>query len=62
MREKMHSPDIAVLATSDDDIVGDRHQAVHSVRVPRELVTMQAILTPLQQHVLRTKEHKEYRN
>ena len=48
MREKMYSPDIAVLATSDDNVVGNRHETVHCVRVTRELVTVQPILTPVQ--------------
>ena len=52
MREKMYSPDIAVLATSDDNVVGNRHETVHCVRVTRELVTVQPILAPAQ-YVLR---------
>ena len=48
MREKMYSPDIAVLATSDDNVVGNRHETVHCVRVTRELVTVQPKLTPAQ--------------
>ena len=55
VREKMHGPDVAILATGDDDIVGDRHEAVDCVRVPRELVTVQPILAPVQ-HVLRKEQ------
>ena len=44
----MDSPDIAVFAAGDDNIVRDWHQAVHCVRVSRELVTVQPILAPTQ--------------
>ena len=58
MREKMHGPDIAVLATSDDDIVGDRHEAVDCVRVPRELVTVQPILAPVKTCIMKRTENR----
>ena len=48
VREKVDSPDIAILATSDDDIVCDWHKTVDCVRVPGELVTVQTILAPVQ--------------
>ena len=44
----MHSPDIAILATSEDNIVGNRDETVHCVRVSRELVTVQPILAAVQ--------------
>ena len=47
----MHSPDVAILATCDDDIVGNRHETVHCVRVSRELITVQPILAPVQQEL-----------
>ena len=46
MREEVHSPDIAILTASDDDVVCDWNQAIHCVRVAGELVTVQPILTP----------------
>ena len=58
MREKMYSPDIAVLATSDDNVVGNRHETVHCVRVTRELVTVQPILAPAQ-YVLRIQRKQQ---
>ena len=47
----MDCPDIAVLTASDNDIVGDWHKTVHCVRMARELVTVQPILTPVREHV-----------
>ena len=46
VREEVHSPDIAILTASDDDVVCDWNQAIHCVRVAGELVTVQPILTP----------------
>ena len=54
----MHSPDVAILATCDDDIVGNRHETVHCVRVTRELVTVQPILAPAQ-YVLRIQRKQQ---
>ena len=54
----MHGPDISVLATSDDDIVGDRHEAVDCVRVPRELVTVQPILAPVKTCIMKRTENR----
>lgn len=40
----MHGPDIPVLTSGDDDIVGDGDESVHTVRVAGELVAVQAVL------------------
>ena len=40
----MNCPDIAILTSSDDNIVSDTQHGVDTVRVTRELVTMKTIL------------------
>ena len=40
----MNCPDIAILTSSDDNIVSDTQHGVDTVGVTRELVTMKTIL------------------
>ena len=42
----MHRPDVAVLTSSNDDILRDGHHTVDPIRMTGELVRVEAVLTP----------------
>ena len=50
VREKMDSPDVAILTPGNDDVVSDGNQTVDRVRVARELVAVQTVLAPGQRN------------